>query len=87
MPMHKAIGKQNYNSIFLEEHKLQPLMRHFEYLLELVEVRATRTVTTLVDGMEVRANCDDDAEAVFLPRYMGCCWNPQGWVRTKGTLT
>ncbi len=71
MPMHKAVGKMNYNFIVTNERKHEPLMRHFQYLLELGKVRATRTVTTLVDGMAGRANRDDDADATFLPRYMG----------------
>ena len=70
MPMHKAVSKMNYNFIVTNERKHEPLMRHFQYLLELGEVRATRTVTTLVDGMAGRANHDDDADATFLPRYL-----------------
>jgi hypothetical protein len=52
MPIHRAKGKTNYNSISNSEHKMGPLMRHFEYLMELGdEVRATRVVTPLVEGM------------------------------------
>ena len=69
--MHARVGKQNYNSIDNDQSKIQPLMRHFEYHLELGEVRATRTVSTLVDGMQGRTNRDNDDEAIFLPRYMG----------------
>ncbi len=61
----------NYNSIVTNKRKHESLMRHFEYLLELGEVRATPTVTTLVDGMAGRVNRIDDADATFLPRYMG----------------
>jgi len=71
MPTHARVGKPNYNSILTDEAKIEPLTRHFEYLLKLGEVRATRSVSTLVDGMLGRANRDNDVEAVFLPRYMG----------------
>ena len=71
LPTHARVGKQNYNSIDNDQSKIQPLMRHFEYHLELGEVRATRTVSTLVDGMQGRTNRDNDDEAIFLPRYMG----------------
>jgi hypothetical protein len=61
MPIHKAKGKTNYNSLSNNEHKMGPLMRHFEYLMELGdEVRATRVVTTLVKGMQARVNRNDD---------------------------
>ena len=59
MPMHKR--------------KMGPLIRHFEYLMELADkVRATRVVTTLVGGMEARVyrdNNDDDER--YLPMSMG----------------
>ena len=60
MPMHAHVGKQNYNSIETDGCKIQPLMRHFEYLLELGEVGAIQTVTTLVDGMEGREKIRND---------------------------
>ena len=59
------------NSIEIDKSKIEPLMRHFEYLLELGEVQATQTVSTLVNGVQGHANCDNDDEAIFLPRYMG----------------
>jgi hypothetical protein len=71
MPTHPRVGKKNYNSIEIDKSKIEPLMRHFKYLLELGEVRATRTVSTLVNGMQGGANRDNDNEAIFLPRYMG----------------
>jgi len=46
LPVHKGIGKVNYNSIELDEQKLVPLMRHFEHMTKLGEVRATRCVAT-----------------------------------------
>ena len=71
LPVHKKIGKVNYNSIELNEQKLGPLVRHFEHMMKLGEVRATRCVATLVDGTLGHTNRDDDDEAIYLPRYMG----------------
>ena len=71
LPVHKRIGKVNYNSIELNEQKLGPLVRHFEHMMKLGEVRATRCVATFVDGTLGHANRDDDDETVHLPRYMG----------------
>jgi hypothetical protein len=72
MPMHKAKGKTNYNSLSNNDCKMGPLMRHFEYLMELGDkVRATRVVTTLVEGMQVRVNRDNDDNARYLPMSMG----------------
>ncbi len=47
-------------------------MRHFEYLMELAdEVRATRVVTTFVEGVEARVNRDNDDDERYLPMSMG----------------
>jgi hypothetical protein len=59
MPAHKSIGKKNYNAIKKNNQKYEPLLRHFEYLKNLGEVRATKVVATLVDGMQGHANRDD----------------------------
>ncbi len=59
LPDHKSIGKKNYNAIEKNERKYQPLLHHFEYLMNLGEVRATRVVATLVDGMGGHANPDN----------------------------
>jgi len=73
MPMHKATGKFNYNSLSNNnDRKMEPLMRHLEYLMELGdEVRAMRVVTTLVEGMEARVNRDNDDDETYLPMSMG----------------
>jgi hypothetical protein len=78
MPMHKAKGKTNYNSLWNNYRKMGPLMRHLEYLMEFGdEVRATRVVTTLVEGMEARVNRDNDDGERYLPMSMGYrnCYN------------
>jgi hypothetical protein len=68
MPMHKAKGKMNHNSLSNNDRKMGPLMRH---LMELGdEVRATQVITTLVKGMQARVNRDDDDDV----RYFQCPW-------------
>ena len=72
MPMHKAKGKMNYNSSLNDDRKMGPLMRHLEYLMELGdEVRATRVVTTLVEGKQACVNRDNDDDERYLPMSMG----------------
>ena len=71
LPEHKSIGKKNYNAIINHDRKYKPLVRHFEYLKNLGEVRATRVVTTLVDGMGGHVNRDDDIDVTYLPISMG----------------
>ena len=62
LPDHKSIGKKNYNAVEKNERKYQPLLHHFEYLKNLGEVRATRVVATLVDGMGGHANRDNNID-------------------------
>ncbi len=71
MPSHKSIGKKNYNAIKKNDQKYEPLMRHFEYLKNLGEVRATRVVATLVNEMQGYANCDNSINVTYLPLSMG----------------
>ena len=71
LPDHKSIGKKNYNAVEKNECKYQPLFHHFEYLKNLGEVRATRAVATLVDGMSGHANRDNNIEVIYLPTSMG----------------
>jgi hypothetical protein len=71
MPANKSIGKKNYNAIKKNDRKYEPLMRHFEYLKNLGEVRATRVVATLVDGMQGHANCYNSINVTYLPISMG----------------
>jgi len=72
MPMHKAIGKMNYNSLLNNDRKMGPLMRRLEYLMELGDkVRATRAVPTLVEGKQARVNHDNDDNERYLPMSMG----------------
>jgi hypothetical protein len=75
MPAHKNIGKKNYIAIKRNHQKYEPLMRHFEYLKNLGEVRSTQAVATLVDGMQGNANCNDSLDMTYLPillRYWSC---------------
>ncbi len=71
MLAHKSIGKKVYNAIEENDQKYEPLMRHFEYLKNLGEVRATRVVATLVDGMQGHANCNNSINVTYLPISMG----------------
>ena len=71
LPNHKSTGKKNYNAVEINERKYGPLKDHFEYLQNLGEVRATRVVATLVDGMGGHANCDDNIDVTYLPISMG----------------
>ncbi len=71
MPNHKSTGKANYNAVQKNECKYLPLKYHFEYLLNLGEVRAARVVATLVDGMGAHVNRDDNIDVTYLPISMG----------------
>ena len=66
-PRHKAVGKPNYNAIENNTRKLEPLVSHFEYLMNLGEVRATRVVSTFVDGMGSHKNRDASLDVTYLP--------------------
>ncbi len=94
MPLHKAKGKTNYNSLSNNERKMGPLMRHLEYLMELGdEIRATRVSTTLVEGMQAPVNRDDDDNARYRPMSMGCrnCYKQYmallGYTNVQGTAS
>jgi hypothetical protein len=52
-------------------------MRHFEYLKNLGEVRSTRVVAALVDGMQGHANCNKSLDMTYLPISLGyrSCYN------------
>jgi hypothetical protein len=71
MPAYKSIGKKNYNAIQKNNQKYEPLLRHFEYLKNLCEVRATKIIATLVNGMQGHPNCDDSLDVTYLPISMG----------------
>jgi hypothetical protein len=71
MPAHKNIGRKNYNAIKRNDQKYEPLMRHFKYLKNLGEVRSTRVVATLVNGMQGHANCDNSLDVTYLPILLG----------------
>jgi predicted small metal-binding protein len=70
-PRHKAVGKANYNAFEYDNRKLEPLVSHFEYLMNLGKVRATRVVSTLVDGMGSHNNRDASLDVTYLPISMG----------------
>ncbi len=71
LPNHKSTGKVNYHAVENNERKYRPLKDHFEYLQNLGEVRATRVVAMLVDGMGGHANRDDNIDVTYLPISVG----------------
>jgi hypothetical protein len=71
LPKHKRIGTVAAHAVQKNERKYLPLVNHFEYLKNLGEVRATRVVATLVDGMGGHVNRDDDINVIYLPISMG----------------
>ena len=60
-----------HNAIRRNDARLAPLKAHFEYMMNLGEVRATRVVATLVDGVAGHSNRDDAEDMVYLPISMG----------------
>jgi hypothetical protein len=70
-PRHKSTGKKNYNAIEKDPRKLEPLVRHFDYLCNLGEVRATRIVSTFVDDMITHDHRDVRLNVTYLPISMG----------------
>ena len=74
LPLHKSTGKTSYNAIVNDPERLEPLRNHFEYLKQLGEVRATRVITTLVDGMIQQRNRNDataSSNVTYLPISLG----------------
>jgi hypothetical protein len=65
------VGKPNYNSVENDTRKLEPLVSHSEYLMNLGEVRATQVVSTLVDGMGSHNNRDASLDVTYLPISTG----------------
>jgi hypothetical protein len=63
----------NYNAIENDPNKNEPLERHFEILNNLGEVRATRVVSTYVDGTYSHANRDANLDVTYLLISMGYC--------------
>ena len=65
MPAHKGKGKVSNNGIKCDDLRMQALTHHYEYLLNLGEVRATRVVATLVDGVQGHG-CVAEGDGIFL---------------------
>ncbi len=70
-PLHKAVEKTDYNSVENDTRKLEPLVSHFEYHKNLGEVRATRVVSTFIDGMVGHNNRDASLDVTYLPICTG----------------
>ena len=71
LPFSRSHGMISNSAIKGNDPRAAPLKYHFEYLLNLGEVRATRVVATLVDGVQGHANREDTVDMVYLPISMG----------------
>ena len=86
MPAHKGKGKVSNNGIKCDGLWMQALTHHYQYLLNLGEVRATRVVAMLVDEVQGHANRDESTvncgevtvDMIHLPMTMGYrnCYKP-----------
>jgi hypothetical protein len=70
------MGKKNYNAIENNPQNLGPVLNHFEYLnlKNLGEFRASRVISTLVDGMIQHRNHKDEvtpSNVTYLPLSLG----------------
>ena len=65
------MGKTNYNAIKNDTRKLEPLVSHFEYLMNLGEVHATQVVSIFVDGMGSHDTRNASLDVTYLPISMG----------------
>ena len=72
MPVHKHTGRIAPNAV-ADEKRTKALKDHFDTLLCLGEVRATRVIATLVDGEKGHANREDTTDMVYLPVSFGFC--------------
>ena len=70
MPAHKHTGRIAPNAV-TDEKRTTALKNHFDALLCLGEVRATRVIATLVDGEQGHANREDTTDMVYLPISFG----------------
>ena len=64
-------SKPSHAQMKVDDPRLAPLLAHLDLLLNLGEVRATRVVSTLVDGMQGHANRKGTIDHVYLPISMG----------------
>ena len=71
MPLSGNHGKPSHAEMKADDPRTTPLLHHMEYLLKLGEVRATRVVATLVDGVQGHVNREDTVDMVYLPMSMG----------------
>ena len=73
MPFSGNHGKPSHAEMKADDPRAAPLKHHMEYLLNLGEVRATRVVATLVDGVQQggHENREDTVDMVYLPISMG----------------
>ena len=70
-PQHQGKDRVAHNAITKHDPRFKSLKEHFDIMMHLGEVRATRVVATMVDGVAGRANRDDTTDMVYLPISMG----------------
>jgi hypothetical protein len=56
MPAHGNTGKTPSNAVTGDDERGKALNEHFDYLMQLGEVRATRVIATMVDGAQGHTN-------------------------------
>ena len=71
MPFSNNHGKCSHAAMKKNNPRSESLKHHLEYVLNLGDVRATRVVVTLVDGIRGLTNREDTIEMVYLPISMG----------------
>ena len=70
IPQHASVGAKGHAS--KDDSQLQEVLNgHFDYLLQLGEVQATRAVATLVNGAAGHNNREVADDEVYLPISMG----------------
>jgi len=70
LKVHKHTGRTAPNAVTKDERG-NNLKAHFEYSLQLGEVRATQVTATLVDGEQGHANREGTVDMVYLPTSFG----------------
>ena len=71
IPPHANTGRKAHNAVSDIDERGLALKDHFEYLTNLGEVRATRSIATLVDGVGGHTNRTEAEDMIYLPISMG----------------
>lgn len=70
---HGLTGKKSNNAIGDDDARMAPLLEHFSDIQQFAEVRATRTVANIVDGVQQgqKNRGDNNEDKMYLPISMG----------------